>query len=226
MCGRYTHMYTWEELHTLMSELTNSMKLETSYNVAPTQLAPIVRSSNGKEWTISQAKWGLIPKWAKEEKIGSSLINARSETITSKPSFKSAFRSRRCLVPISGFYEWKKLDPKTKQPYYIQLESKKPMILAGIWEEWKKSDNETIESFSILTTQADETVSFLHDRMPVILNDEAQRKWLDPGASEQDLLKIISKGLAEPLQIYPVSRIVNSPKNNDIKCVEELNEAQ
>ena len=219
MCGRYTHLFTWEELHRLSTLTTPPMELGRSFNVAPTQRAPVIRWVEGGGHSLDLLKWGLVPFWAKDEKIGNSLINARGETVAEKPAFRVAFKSRRCIVPASGFYEWKK-EEKGKQPVYIQSSSGEPLLFAGLWERWEPTEGAPLETFTIITTGPNEMMAKLHDRMPVIVAREDIDAWLDPGSKS-------ASGLVRPypselMMCYPVSTRVNSPKNNDELCAERI----
>ncbi|MHC5024335.1 MAG: SOS response-associated peptidase [Planctomycetota bacterium] len=221
MCGRYA-LTTPPDVLAALFGLTKGPAMKPRYNIAPTQIVPIVRAgeAGGREMVV--VRWGLIPSWAKDPAIGNRMINARSESAATKPAFRSAFRHRRCLVPADGFYEWRKLD-SGKQPYLIRRADGEPMALAGLWESWtnKTDADETIESCTVLTTDANETLSDLHDRMPVILEPESFDAWLDP--EQQDaaaLTAMLEPAAAGILAFHPVSRRVNSPKNDDAKLLE------
>jgi len=222
MCGRYTHLYSWEELHRLMSLTVPGIPIENRYNVAPSQQAPVVRLHSEGKWRTELLRWGLVPSWAKDSKIAYKLINARSETIAVKPSFRSAFKARRCLIPASGFYEWQKLQTtKQKQAYYIRSKGDGPIVFAGLWERWKPPQNELIESYSIITTNSNDLIRPLHDRMPVILEPKSFEKWLEPDASPDELNSLLKPCSPELLRIYRVSSHVNSPKNDDAQCIQQ-----
>jgi putative SOS response-associated peptidase YedK len=163
-------------------------------------------------------RWGLVPSWADDPAVGNRLINARAETVASKPSFRAAFRQRRCLVPADGFYEWQKQAGK-KQPFYIHLRGGGPFAFAGLWERWQGAD-EPIESFTIVTTEANELVRSLHERMPVILPREAYKHWLDPAyAKLEELQALLRPYPAEEMAAFPVSTRVNSPRVDDAACI-------
>ena len=212
MCGRFTLYITAEELASHY-DLRTIPATEARYNIAPSQQINIIKGTS-EELTLASMRWGLIPHWAKDEKIGYKLINARAETISEKPSFRSAFKFRRCLVPASGFYEWKR-EGSHKQPYYFQVKDTPLFSMAGIWESWKAPDGQIIESCSIITTEANNVVSEVHDRMPVIINQDSYNHWFE-GLECQDLLQpYISSGMT----MYPVSERVNSPKNNGSDCI-------
>ncbi len=231
MCGRYTHLFTWAELHRLSMLTSPPIDLPRSFNVAPTQRAPVVRVIEGGGRGVDLLKWGLVPFWAADPKIGNSLINARGETVAEKPAFRAAFKSRRCLVPTSGFYEWKRLGEKSmggKQPYYIRGAGDEPLLLAGVWESWRPKEGTlfgepALETFTIVTTTPNEMMSELHDRMPVIVAPEEQDRWLT--GSVEEAKNMIRPYPAELMMSYPVSTRVNSPRNNDAACVERVDPA-
>lgn len=241
MCGRYALMSDPELLVELLA-LASLPRLNPRYNIAPTQQVPVVRAAApapapGKEDSRDESRrrldflhWGLIPSWAKDSTIGARMINARSETAAEKPAFRSALRRRRCLVPADAFYEWKKL-AKGKQPYCIRMRDGRPFAFAGLWERWRHPEGEgeeiePIESFTILTTTANALMKSIHDRMPVIIPRQAYELWLDEEVQDpaklRDLLGPISGGL---LEAYPVSKRINSPRNDDAACLEPTEEA-
>ena len=211
MCGRFTLYITAEELASHY-HLRTIPSTEPRYNIAPSQQINIVKNTSG-ELTLASVRWGLIPHWAEDEKIGYKLINARAETVSEKPSFRSAFKQRRCLIPTSGFYEWKR-EGHRKQPYYFQVKDAPIFSMAGIWESWQAPNRQIIESCSIITTDANELVSEVHGRMPVIINQDSYSRWFD-GLEYQDLLHPYA---STKMTIYPVSEMVNSPKNNGPDC--------
>jgi putative SOS response-associated peptidase YedK len=166
-------------------------------------------------------RWGLIPSWADDPTIGNRLINARSETVASKPSFRAAFKNRRCLIPADGFYEWKK-EGKTKQPLHIQRKHGLPFAFAGLWEEWER-ENEIIQSCTIITTEANELMAEFHDRMPVILDAKHYELWLDPEVHDPNLLEPLLRPYpSEELVVHAVGSLVNNPRNEDPRCVEPM----
>jgi putative SOS response-associated peptidase YedK len=195
MCGRYTLSVSPRKLASRFNvpqlpELPFDGQL---YNIAPSQQMPIVRQGlDDREMVL--ARWGLIPTWAKDAKIGNSLINARADTVAEKPAFRSAFKRRRCLVAADGFFEWQATGGKVKQPYFISLKDKEPFGFAGLWEQWDKSeDGKTVESFSIITTEPNELMAPIHNRMPVIIGTQDYSTWLDPEEVPDTL-----KGLLRP----------------------------
>jgi putative SOS response-associated peptidase YedK len=193
------------------------------YNIAPSQ--PIAVVPNTGENKLDFFIWGLIPSWAKDPKIGNRLINARSETLSEKPSFRSAYKRRRCLVLADGFYEWvKQPGQKAKSPFYIQLESKEPFAFAGLWETWYSPDGSELKTATIITTEPNDLVSRIHARMPVILPRETYDLWLDPEEKSRENFDHILKPYPSNEMIqFPVSRIVNSPANDSPECIKPIN---
>ena len=225
MCGRYTHLYTWKQLHRLLGLTSCEVELRPSYNVAPTQSAPvIVNGDSAGGASLRFMRWGLVPSWAKDIAIGNSLINARAEGIDTKPAFRAAFKKSRCIVPISGFYEWQKVEgQKAKQPFYIQPTDGEPWLLAGLWESWRPAEGPPLESFVIITTRANAMVARIHDRMPVILGAPDARRWMAPtGAGGADLLSLLSPYPDEGMKAYPVSVAVNRPGIDSPALVQPL----
>ena len=194
--------------------------MQPNYNVAPTQEVPAVVAGNGGgERRLEMLRWGLIPSWADDPGIGARMINARSETVAEKPSFRRAFKERRCLIPADGFYEWQKTNGG-KQPYYLRMKSGRPFAFAGLWESWKGDGNE-IRSCTILTTNPNDVAGEIHNRRPVILPPEGYEVWLDPDVRETDqLLSLLAPYPPGDMEAYPVSRRVSSPSNNEPSCVE------
>ncbi len=221
MCGRYTLRSNPSQIASTFG-LDSVPELPSRYNIAPTQDVAAVRlshESDGREWVLLH--WGLIPSWAKEAKIGHRMINARAETIAEKPSFRSAFTKRRCLIVADGFYEWQKVDGN-KQPYFIHRADDEPFAFAGLWEHWN-AKGEEIQSCTIITTAANALMEPIHDRMPVILGNKDWPTWLDVEFKDKDLLK----GLLKPcdpdvLDAYPISTLVNNPGNDVAKCIERI----
>jgi putative SOS response-associated peptidase YedK len=217
MCGRYARfgnqkVYLDEfAIHTKPEAF--AQLLLPRFNIAPTQDVPIVRLTGG-ERELAVVRWGLLPSWTKDPKQAPLLINARAETIMEKPSFRSAFNARRCLIPASGFFEWRR-EGKLKQPYFFRRADERPLAFAGLWEKWNE-----IESCTIITTEANELMENIHDRMPVILSRNDYTEWLDPAATE--LSKLLAPCPADELVCYPVSSIVNTAKNEVPECVEPV----
>lgn len=215
MCGRFTYMFTWAELHRLATLTTEPASLGPSYNVAPTHSAPVIRQQEGAR-RLDFIRWGLVPSWMKESASQRAFINARAETVATKATFRRAFESRRCLVPASGFYEWQKLPDGTKQPHYICSTSGEPFFFAGLWEP---AGSDGIETFTILTTCANELVATLHDRMPVILDPADFTTWLDSATPPEVLTSLLRPYPAERMRCYAVSKTVNSPGHNTAECL-------
>ena len=221
MCGRYTLRARLNQLLQIYGAQSD-VELEPRYNIAPTQDVAAVRAtSDATARELVRLHWGLIPSWADDPKIGNRMINARGETVAKKPSFRSAFKRRRCLVLADGFYEWRK-EGKTKQPYYIRMKDQASIAFAGLWERWKKNGLE-IESCTIITTSANQLMSELHDRMPVILSGQDIDTWLDPTINDAETLQpMLDPYPSEEMEAYPVSTLVNSPKNESNECVEPI----
>ncbi len=218
MCGRYALFATREQVAERFG-LAEVPRLEARYNVAPTQAVLAVRvAGSGREpvWL----RWGLIPSWASDPSIGHKLLNARAETVASKPSFRSAFRQRRCLLPASGFYEWRKAGRGRKQPYFIRLREAGLFAFAGLWEHWRDPQGAEVESCTIVTTEANEVLRPLHDRMPVILDSAAEARWLDPHATTDALQALLAPYPAERMEASPVDAWVSDPKHEGPRCLE------
>ncbi|TNE38736.1 MAG: SOS response-associated peptidase [Alphaproteobacteria bacterium] len=218
MCGRYTLTSPAEVLRNLFG-FPERPNLQACYNIAPTtSIAAVRKTAADGERHFFSAHWGLIPPFAKSADIGVKMINARSETVTEKPSFRAAFKSRRCLIPANGFYEWEKKGPKEKQPWLIGLNEAPLFAFAGLWEEWQGPQGEQVRSCTILTTTAAESIRFIHPRMPVILDPENYDDWLN-GSSGTDLLRPASP---ERLCYYPVANRVGNVRNDDAGLLEPL----
>ena len=213
MCGRYT-LYTIDELEDRY-RVEVSGAIRPSYNVAPSQMMPVV-TSNGMEIM----RWGLIPKWAKDEKIGYKLINARSETSFEKPMWKGIIKRQRCLVPANGFYEWQKRE-SGKQPYYIHLPDEAIFSFAGVWEAWRHEGVDW-HSYSILTTSPNHEMEPIHDRMPVILHEEDESQWL-AADTEEDIRVLLAPYNDGALETYEVSTGVNTVKVNNETLIGPIN---
>ncbi|MGG1446421.1 SOS response-associated peptidase [Bacillus subtilis] len=190
------------------------------FYVAPSQniLAIINDGSNNR---LGKLRWGLIPPWAKDEKIGYKMINARAETITEKPAFRKPLVSKRCIIPADSFYEWKRLDPKTKIPMRIKLKSSNLFAFAGLYEKWNTPVGNPLYTCTIITTKPNELMEDIHDRMPVILTDENEKQWLNPKNTDPDYLQsLLLPYDADDMEAYQVSSLVNSPKNNSSELIE------
>jgi putative SOS response-associated peptidase YedK len=188
------------------------------YNIAPSQRIAVIRALAAGSRELAFLHWGLIPAWATDPAIAARLINARAETAAEKPAFRAAMRRRRCLIPADGFYEWQKTET-AKRPFFFQLQDERPFAMAGLWETWQGPDG-PVESCTILTTAANELVAKLHERMPVILEPQAYAAWLDPNLVDPAQLAEWLKALpASQMKSFPVSRLVNSPKNETPDCI-------
>ncbi|MGF1499270.1 MAG: SOS response-associated peptidase [Elainellaceae cyanobacterium] len=226
MCGRFTLAQSGEQLAEAF-QVATTPSVEPRYNIAPSQpVAVVLLDAHGSERRLTHFQWGLIPSWAKDPKLGHRLINARAETAAEKPSFRNAFRRRRCLIPADGFYEWQSRD-QGKQPFYFCLGKEQgdrpPFAFAGLWEHWQGPDGSEIESCTILTTQASESVQPIHQRMPVILRPEDYDQWLDPHHQSVDRLQKLLQPHAVPsLSHYPVGLAVNNPRRDSPDCIQPL----
>ena len=234
MCGRFTLTTPAAEWAALF-ELDSVPDFEPRYNIAPTQPVAAVRSrfraqhegerpepdeaAGASTREFAKLRWGLIPHWAKEPDLkGRTLINARSETVAERPSFRDAFRFRRCLVVADGFYEWQPSGAR-KQPYWIRLDTEAPFALAGLWETWSDG-SEAIESCTILTTDSNEVLRPIHDRMPVILDPSSHEAWIDPDTSTRELEPLLVPWPSESMLLHPVSTYVNHVGHDDPTCIE------
>ena len=227
MCGRFTLRTPADELARLFTDLhcpdlvsAGSGLFRPRFNIAPTQTVLTIRTqTHDQRCEVVPMRWGLIPSWSKSL-TGPPLFNARSETVAEKPSFRTAFRRRRCLIPADGFYEWQVLSPKQKQPQYITLRSGQPFAFAGLWETWQPPDRSRVESCTILTTAANEFMRPFHDRMPVILSPVEFAPWLAPELSEpEQLLPMLDQYPAEEMTAYPVSPLVGSVRNDSPELI-------
>ncbi len=221
MCGRYTLRVSPVELAEIFGAL-EPIEWTPRYNIAPTQAVAVVRpAAEGKGRELSRLKWGLIPSWSKDAKIGSSLINARAETVATKPAFRSAFQNRRCLIPVDGFYEWQAIPGrKVKQPYFISVRDVPVFAFAGLWERWTNPDGLALETCTIITTEANDLMQAVHTRMPVILAAHDYGRWLDHDRqTSQNMLAMLQPYPSEGMQSIPVSTLVNSPRNDLPECV-------
>jgi putative SOS response-associated peptidase YedK len=221
MCGRYGLALTSEQLAEVLElDVSNVPEIRPRYNIAPTQPAPVVGVGREAPRGVSLLRWGLIPWWAKDRRIGARLINARSETADDKPAFRDAFAERRCLVPADGFYEWQKLAAAAgakprKQPWHIQLADGDPFAFAGLWERWRDPETaDKVFTFTILTTQPNALVRPMHGRMPVILPRETWDAWLDPATPATELRGLLVPLPAERMTAWPVATLVNYVGND------------
>ena len=221
MCGRYVVFSLGSELASYFGTQPPSFELTPNYNVAPTQQVPVIIQQDGVR-QIKKRRWGLVPFWAKDTTIGSRMINARVETLASKPAFKAALKHRRCLIPANGFYEWASKSG-SKKPFYFHLPSSEPMVFAGLWEIWKPEDGEPYKSCAIITTEASEAVREIHNRMPLILKPEAFGHWLDPeNKNVAGIEETLKAEYVKDIDRYPVSKLVNRVENNSEECIKRV----
>lgn len=216
MCGRFSISKEKDEIENRFEIHIDPAMFIKNYNAAPSQILPII--TNEEPEIASFHKWGLIPRWAKDENIGNKLINTRRETIAEKPSFRDAAKKRRCLVLADGFYEWQRTGEK--QPYRITLTDESLFAFAGLWDSWNAPDGREVRTFTIITTEPNELMIPIHNRMPVMLTPENERVWISDEPLEE-VLHLLKPYEAKEMYAYPVSKRVNSPRNNDIHLFEK-----
>ena len=192
-----------------------------TYNAAPQSMQPVVRMDRdtGKR-AMALLRWGLVPFWAKDAKFGYTTINARAEEVASKPAYREALKKRRCLVPADAFYEWQRIDAKTKNPFAIALRSREPYAFAGLWERWSPKEGEALETFTIVTTDPNELMETIHNRMPVIVEKRDYDRWLEPGDAARPPVDLLRPYPAEKMVAWPVSARVGNVRNNDAELLE------
>jgi putative SOS response-associated peptidase YedK len=219
MCGRFT-LRTPTKAIVEAFGLIDAPDLKPRFNIAPTQPVAAIRlDPDTGTRQLSMFRWGLIPSWADDPSIGYRMINARAESVAMKPAYRSAFNKGRCLIVADGFYEWKKTG-KNKQPFFVRLKDDEPFAFAGLSEHWHRGD-QVIESCAIITTEPNELMEGIHDRMPVILSPEDYELWLEPDFHGQGkLLEMLKPYPAEDMEAYPVSTVVNNPRNEVQECIE------
>ena len=223
MCGRFVGYRSLRELETYFPIDKVGCEAASNFNVAPSQEILAIFKKDAENW-LDKFHWGLVPFWAKDISIGNKMINARAESVADKPSFRNAFKKRRCLILADGFYEWKG-QKGDKQPMFITLPDKKPFAFAGLWETWNDKDapDSIYKSCTIITTQASGSMRDIHHRMPVILKPQIYETWLDPGNQDVTALnEILKNEIITELTSYPVSREVNSTRHNDPSCIEPI----
>lgn len=217
MCGRFT---LTENPETLIEELrvvdVREEPFRPRYNIAPSQAVAVIIQTPAGERRMGSMAWGLVPSWAKDPSIGSRIINARSETAAVKPSFRGPMRHRRCLIPADGFYEWKAVPgERAKQPYRIRVKGRDHFAMAGLWDQWRTPDGDSLFSFAILTMDAAPDIAEIHHRMPVILDGSAMETWLDGGITDPERLQpVIEEAAHREFEAYAVSRVVNRASND------------
>jgi len=221
MCGRFTLVTDPEKLMSRFQLQEIPFDLKPRYNIAPGQQIHAILADGGRR-RIGQLRWGLVPSWAQDDKIGYKMINARAETLRQKPVFRRLFERKRCMIPADGFFEWKQMDGR-KQPMRITMRDGEPFAFAGLFDTWTAPDGQKLHTCTIITTRPNEVVADIHDRMPVILRPEDEDLWLDREKYDPDLLQSLLVPF-DPGQMraYPVSTIVGSPKNDFPECIEEV----
>ena len=222
MCGRFTLTVDAHQIREAFPWVTIEEEIQPRYNIAPSQ--PIAVVPNDGKNRLDYYVWGLIPSWAKDPSFGSRMINARGETVDQKPSFRAAFRRRRCLIMADGFFEWKKVPgQKTKVPTYIKMKDSRPFAFAGLWENWQAPDGSHILSTTIITTEPNDLLQDIHNRMPVILPQDAYQTWLQPEEIDPGQLKpLFVPYTSKELTAYPVSTLVNNPVNDTMSNVQPI----
>ncbi|MCH8303057.1 MAG: SOS response-associated peptidase [Proteobacteria bacterium] len=219
MCGRFA-FYSPSEATAALFGATSSTEVIPRYNIAPTQFIAAVRTDAQGASELAMLRWGLVPFWAKDPSIGNRMINARAETVAEKPSFRSAYKKRRCLILADGFYEWRK-EGDGKTPYFISLADGSPFAFAGLWEDWNsKESDESLQSTAIITTAANDFMAQLHQRMPVVMLPEQAERWL--GGDMELLSKVIDNSPA--FRAWPVDRKVNNARNEDATLIDPAGE--
>ena len=220
MCGRFALAVEVADLMELLPGLQVDAAPPARFNIAPTQETGVVANETVR--TLRMVRWGLVPPWAKDISIGSRMINARAETLAEKASFRGPLRRRRCVVPASGFFEWRKAD-SGKEPVYVTLASGRPLAIAGLWDTWKDEAGAELRTFTLITTQANELLAPIHDRMPVILPPDAVESWLDPAErTAQELAPLLEPLPSSLLRVQAVGKLVNSPSNDTPECIRAL----
>lgn len=221
MCGRYTLTANPNTIQLAFNLDSVPDQMEARYNIAPSQPVPVITNQNPKELTFF--KWGLVPSWSKDVSIGNKMINARAETASEKPSFRSAFKRRRCLIPADGFFEWTK-QGKDKVPMYIHMENHDVFAFAGLWEVWNSPEGDELYTCTILTAEPNDLIRPLHHRMAVILEPDVYDTWLSPDELPADvLMPLLTPYPPEKMRVFEVSKMVNSPANDNPQVIEPYN---
>jgi putative SOS response-associated peptidase YedK len=223
MCGRTALTASPADLREAFG-LDDIPKLGARYNVPPSSPVAVMRARSSGERKLESLRWGLVPPWAKDAKIGHKLVLARAETLATTGAFRDAFRARRCLVAVDGFYEWRRQGKSPSAPFFVRRSDRHPFALAGLWSRWVSPDGEVVESCAIITQAARPPVEAIHDRMPLVLEAPAWDRWLDPGLTDAGALESLLESLvasgAPDLIAYPVSSYVNDPRHDDARCLE------
>ena len=222
MCGRY-ELSSHPTAIALAFGLAHPPDIHPRYNIAPMQQVPIIRQNAVGERELVQVRWGLVPRWAKDPSIGARMINARAETLATRDAFRNALARHRCLVPVNGFYEWQQLR-NGRQPLHVGMRDGRPFGLAGLYERWLSPDGEVLDTCTIVTTSACESLRQVHERMPVIVPDAKYARWLDC-SNPDDVADLLAAWSGEPLHAYPVSTRVNAVRNDDAQLCEPVKPA-
>jgi putative SOS response-associated peptidase YedK len=223
MCGRYARKSAQELLAEWFEMDLEQMRWAPTWNAASQSFQPVVRlSSGGSQREAALLRWGLVPSWAKDARVGLNTINARAEEAAAKPAFRAALKKRRCLVPADAYYEWRQTGPKTKQPYAIALTSGEPIAFAGLWESWRDAGDNVLETFTILTTAANERLASIHDRMPVIVERKKYDRWLDADEKAAPPTDLLHPYAANQVRAWPVSNRVGNIRNNDASLLDPV----
>lgn len=223
MCGRYTLTASIEELWDELELLDELPEMKPRYNIAPTQDVPVIGQRPGAPGPrLAMLRWGLIPPWAKDDKSGARTINARRETVADKPSFRDAYRARRCLVVADGWFEWQKLSDR-KQPYYLRRADRRPFTMAGLWASWRRPDGSRVRSCTVITQPGAGLVEAIHDRMPVLIPAAHRRRWMDPSLrTPRELECLMDATPLTDLEAYAVTTTVNAVRNELPACIEPV----
>lgn len=223
MCGRYFIEASLDEIEAVVGPLASAVRLQARYNITPEQPIPVVRNDAMGKTHLDFVRWGLVPSWSKGPDRRFSMINARAETLAEKPAYRAPFRYRRCLVPASGFYEWRASGQSGKQPFVIRNRDKSLLMFAGLWEHWSDAEGNELETCSIVTTQANAAVKPVHERMPVILDASSFAYWLDRGHQHtDDLAPLLKPSDPQDLEVYPVGKEVNNPQKDGADLLKKL----
>lgn len=223
MCGRFVRKTPLKELAEIF-DATLEADLPPDYNIAPTaEIAAVLWHGRLHQRALVPVRWGLVPAWSKDSSGAAKMINARAETLAEKPSFREAYKARRCLIPADGFYEWKPGNEKQKQPVFIHLKSQQPLAFAGLYEHWKKPEGGWLSTCAVITTEANSKLQAVHHRMPVILTAEQQSLWLDPSQQDVHFLQSLLVPLPDQaVDFYPVSPQVNAVRFNSPACLDAV----